>query len=87
MNMKKEIVLEIVKGENTYRFSMPETAPLGEIYDVGFQILKASVQLAQNAVSQNEAAVLAQQSVSRVAQESAPVNCDSISTCEAEGSI
>ena len=79
MQMKKEIVMELVKGENTYRFSMPEAAPLGEIYDVGFQILKSAIQLAANSVAQNEAQVLAQQLSAQVEQPLSPTsNCDSV---------
>lgn len=83
MQMKKEIVFEIVKGDNTYRYSMPETAPLGEIYDVGFQILKAAVQLQASSIQQNEASFLAQQVTPR-AEESAVVNsCDSACSSDA----
>ena len=87
MNMKKEIVLEIQNGENLYRFSMPEVAPLGEIYDVGFQILKAAVQLAANAVQQNEAQVMAQQAASQIVSPEVVSNCDSTCTSNIEGSL
>lgn len=60
MNIKKEIVLEIHKDSRIYRFTMPEDAPLGEVYDVGFQMLKQAVQLASNAIQQNESQVAAQ---------------------------
>ncbi len=50
MHARKEIVLELVINQNLYRFSMPEGAPLGEIYDVGFQLLKKVVEYAGNAV-------------------------------------
>ncbi len=89
MNMKKEIVLELQKGENVYRFSMPENAPLGEIYDVGFQILKSAAQLAQDAIQQAQNQLLPKQEITPevVLPEEVPVvsNCDTTSNCESVG--
>ena len=55
MIVKKEVVLEFQTNDNIYRFSMPENAPIGEIYDVGFQILKKSLDLAASAVQNVQA--------------------------------
>jgi hypothetical protein len=50
MIAKKEITLEFQTNDNLYRFSMPEGAPIGEIYDVGFQIIKKASDMAAAAV-------------------------------------
>ncbi len=55
MKFKKEISLEVIKGDHTYKFSMPEDAPLGEVYDVCFQMLRAAAQLAVSTIDKVQA--------------------------------
>jgi hypothetical protein len=90
MNVKKEIVLEFKSNDNLYRFSMPESAPIGEIYDVGFQILKKSLDLAasavQNVQAQQQAVspaveVVQPQTPIQVAPDADPQNCTNGTGC------
>jgi len=78
MIVKNEIVLEFVKGDNCYRLSMNANAPIGEIYDVGFQIIKKALELAQDAAQK---AAPAQQELSPIVEpvvqaDSTPVAMD-----------
>lgn len=49
-----QIFFEIEKNDNRYIFAMPTSAPLGEAYDVAFEILHEIVKQAQNAASKVE---------------------------------
>lgn len=40
MEIKKNVVFEIVKEERIYRFDIPEGSPLGETYQVGWEFLE-----------------------------------------------
>lgn len=40
MEIKKDVIFEITKEERVYRFQIPEGAPLGDTYDVGWQFLE-----------------------------------------------
>ena len=51
MIVKSEVVLEFQKGDNIYRLSMSPNAPIGEIYDVGFQVIQKALELAQDAAN------------------------------------
>ena len=45
MEIKKDIVFEIVKEERTYRFEIPEGSPLGETYQAGWEFLEKILSL------------------------------------------
>lgn len=36
--LKHAVMLEIVKGERVYQFSLPSDSPLGEVHDVLFEM-------------------------------------------------
>lgn len=54
MKSKKEVVLEFNTVLHTYRFSMPEDAPAGEVVDVAFQLLKVAAKLVNDSIVREE---------------------------------
>lgn len=53
MVQKSALIFESVKGEKsdrTYQFIIPVGAPFGEVFDVAFEILAASEELAKQAL-------------------------------------
>jgi len=46
------VVIEIKTEKNSYSFSMPIGAPLGEAYDAAHQIMQEIIKFAQNAAEQ-----------------------------------
>lgn len=54
MNIKKELTFELTVGSNIYRLSIPEGAPLGELYDVTFQMQKLAGGYCANAAVRAE---------------------------------
>lgn len=50
MKTKEEIVFELEQEDRIYRFSMPKSAPVGEIYDICFKVLQRAVNLAQTSI-------------------------------------
>lgn len=46
MNQKGCVVFETTKNERNYTFCMPIGAPIGEAYDVAFEVLQELVKIA-----------------------------------------
>ncbi len=49
MNLRSEVVIEVEKGDNMYRFCMPGGANYGEAYDAAFEALGKIMELAKGA--------------------------------------
>jgi hypothetical protein len=60
MISRKEIVFEHTVNDRVYRFSMPDNAPLGEIYDAMFTSLKIVAEYAAQAVVSSQAQAMPQ---------------------------
>jgi len=73
MIVKQEVVLEFTKGDNIYKFSMNPNSPIGEIYDVGFQIIKKSLELATEAANNLQAQQQAVSPAVEVVQPQTPI--------------
>lgn len=59
MDIKQYVTFEVTKNDKTYKFTIEPGAGYGEIYDVLFEMLNQTIQLAQQAV--NAAAPATQQ--------------------------
>ena len=52
MKIEKQIIVKISKEDRDYTFTMPENAPLGEVYDALFQALNEVVTVVRQSVDQ-----------------------------------
>lgn len=47
MNLRSEIVIEIIKNNNTYRFSVPVGVPFGDCHAVALEAAQVIVDMAK----------------------------------------
>ena len=50
----KYVQVAVEKGERTYKFLMPDGAPLGEAFDASMQTSKILVQIAQESLEKSK---------------------------------
>ena len=55
MNLRSEIIIEIIKNERTYRFSMPVGATFAECAQVSLEVTKAIDEMAKEAEARAKA--------------------------------
>ena len=49
MTIKSYVAIEVVKGERTFSFQMPNGSPYGEAYDAAYEVLNNIIELAKQA--------------------------------------
>ena len=86
MVQKQAIIFEKIKDERTYQFIIPVGAPIGEVFDVIFEMLGAAEELSKQAF-ENAKKAMEEARAKQESTEANNVNVDAVPTQEVEAAL